>query len=225
MNLTAIRRYLPKSFFRVIPLQSGLELILLYSAINKMSGVFGLLSLFTNHAINFMQWTYYVSNIFVLVVTILCYLQIKKLSALTLANSTLNLESNLPIIKFLAFFIWVYFLEFFTGNLFMVYLTKLWFREEYSSSATSTTTSASASTVDGATTVQLVKRVSSLLSEQSASEGYEVFVSVVTVLLSEALRIYFISVALSYYLRLRRRINRPCSGLGASLVDFLDKLN
>ena len=220
MEYKKTRRYLPKTFFRLITLQSGLELILLYTAINKMSGVFGLLSLFTNHKINFMQWTYYVLNTLVLIITVLCYLHIKKLTTASLANISLNTDSNLTTIKVLAFFVLVYIVDFFIGNLFMVYLTKMWFVEEYASSQ-----SAATSTTAGTKPAQLIKRVSNVLSEQSASELYEVFVSVVTVFVSEVLRIYFISIALSYYLRLRRRISRPCSGFGAYFVDFLDKLN
>lgn len=223
MEYKKTRRYLPKTFFRLLTLQSGLELILLYTAINKMSGVFGLLSLFTNHKINFMQWTYYVLNTLVLAITVTCYLHIKKLTTASLANVSLNTDSNLSTIKILAFFVMVYIFDFFIGNIFMVYLTKLWFREEYDSNQSSAGTAAnSASSTKSA---HLIKRVSNILSEQSASELYEVFVSVVTVLVSEALRLYFISIALSYYLRLRRRISRPCTGFGTSFVDFLDKLN
>ncbi|ODQ47016.1 hypothetical protein PICMEDRAFT_105192 [Pichia membranifaciens NRRL Y-2026] len=220
MEYKKTRRYLPKTFFRLITLQSGLELILLYTAINKMSGVFGLLSLFTNHKINFMQWTYYVLNTLVLIITVMCYLHIKKLTTAALANISLNTDSNLPTIKILAFFVLVYITDFFIGNIFMVYLTKMWFMEEYASSQT-----AAGSTSTVTKSARLIKRVSNVLSEQSASEVYEVFVSVVTVVVSEIIRIYFISIALSYYLRLRRRISRPCSGFGTYFVDFLDKLN
>lgn len=220
MEYKKTRRYLPKTFFRLITLQSGLELILLYTAINKMSGVFGLLSLFTNHKINFMQWTYYVLNTLVLIITVMCYLHIKKLTTAALANISLNTDSNLPTIKILAFFVLVYITDFFIGNIFMVYLTKMWFMEEYASSQT-----AASSTSTVTKSAHLIKRVSIVLSEQSASEVYEVFVSVVTVVVSEIIRIYFISIALSYYLRLRRRISRPCSGFGTYFVDFLDKLN
>ena len=220
MEYKKTRRYLPKTFFRLITLQSGLELILLYTAINKMSGVFGLLSLFTNHKINFMQWTYYVLNTLVLIITVMCYLHIKKLTTAALANISLNTDSNLPTIKILAFFVLVYITDFFIGNIFMVYLTKMWFMEEYASSQT-----AASSTSTVTKSAHLIKRVSNVLSEQSASEVYEVFVSVVTVVVSEIIRIYFISIALSYYLRLRRRISRPCSGFGTYFVDFLDKLN
>ncbi|KAG0671852.1 hypothetical protein C6P40_003632 [Pichia californica] len=186
-----------------------------------MSGVFGLLSLFTNHAINFMQWTYYVLNIFVLIITILSYLHIKKIANATLSNLTLNSDENLSSIKILAFFISIYIIDFFTGNIFMVYLTKLWFKEEYSNNQNSKISLPSST--KGAS--HLIKRVSNVLLEQSASEGYEVFVSVVTILISEIIRLYFISITLSYYLRLRRRINRPCSGFGSVFVNFLDKFN
>lgn len=225
MELKIIRRYLPKSFFNLITLQSGLELILIYTAINKMSGVFGLLSLFTNHSINLMQWTYYVLNIFVLIITILSYLHIKKLTEISLSNNSLNSDSNLSSIKILAFFVFIFILDFFTGNIFMIYLTKLWFKEEYSNNNNNNNSGNITENLSKDQTIHLLKRVSNVLSEQSASEGYEVFVTIVTVLISEILRLYFISITLSYYLRLRKRINRPCSGWGAVFVNFLDKFN
>lgn len=215
---TTVRRYLPSTFFGVLPLQCGVELALLYAAINRMSGVFGLLSLFTNHAINFMQWMYYSLNIVVLVSTVLCYIQVRWITAQALNNSPLNTDANLFTIKIIALFVVTFIVEFFTGNIFMAYLTNLWFIEEYASQDNVSKSGASSSS-------HLAKRVSDVLSQQSASEEYEIFVSVVTIIITEVIRVYFIFLVLSYYLRLRRRITRPVSGWGAFAVDLLDKLN
>lgn len=218
MELRLLKRYLPKTFFKIIPLQNGMELILLYTAINKMSGLFGLLSLFTNHAINFMQWTYYVLNCSFIIISIFTYTHLRQLSNQASQDIPLNSDANISSIKIIALFLVVYILDFFIGNIFMIYLTNLWFEEEYSSNSASDTASKSGQK-------HLVKRVSSILAEQSASEGYEVFVSSVTILLSEIIRVYFIAIAIGYYLRLRKRISRPCMGFGASIVDFLDRFN
>lgn len=184
-----------------------------------MSGVFGLLSLFTNHPINFVQWVYYSINTVVLGLTGWSYIQIRRLTAETLANKSLNTDENLVTIKSLAIFFIVYFIDFFTGNVFMVYLLNLWFEEEY----LSTTESLGNGATDGDATQQLVKRVSEVLSLQSATEGYEVFVSIVTTLITEICRVYFTAIVFNYYLLLRKRISRQCSGFGTAPVDMLDK--
>lgn len=215
---TTLKRYLPNSFFGVLPLQCGVELALSYVAINRMSGVFGLLSLFTNHAINFMQWMYYSLNIVVLVSTILCYIHVRWLAAQALSNNSLNTDGNLFTIRIIASFVLIFIGEFFTGNVFMVYLANLWLVEEYTDQDSALKSNKSLST-------RLIKRVSNVPSQQSASEGYEVFVSLVTIIITEVVRVYFISVILSYYLRLRKRITRPVSGWGSFAVNFLDKLN
>jgi hypothetical protein len=215
---SVVKRYLPRSFIGILPLQCGVELILLYSGINRMSGIFGLLSLFTNHSINFVQWMYYSANTIVLVSTLLCYIHVRRLTNQALNNNILNTDANLLTIKIISIFAIVYLIEFFTGNLFMVYLTHLWFVEEYNNTNNTTNT-------NNNNTQRLVKRVSNVLSLQSASESYEIFISLVTIIITETFRLYFIAVIISYYLRLRRRISRPCSGWGAFAVDLLDKIN
>ncbi|TID28140.1 hypothetical protein CANINC_002677 [Pichia inconspicua] len=161
-----------------------------------MSGIFGLLSLFTSHPINFVQWVYYTLNCFILFVTTWCYISVRKLASQSLASNNssafLNQESNLTLLGVIALFVVVYILDFFTGNLFMIYLTNLWFEEEYSSTkntSTSTTTVKSSKDVSK----YLAKRVSETLSLQSASETYEVVVSLFTVILTEIVRIYFVN--------------------------------
>ncbi|GMM47467.1 Kei1 protein [Pichia kluyveri] len=219
-------------FFRLLPLHTGVELIFIFTAINKMSGVYGLLSLFTNHPINFIQWMYYLLNTLFVILTMICYTYLKKTASFSLSNTSLNTDENMITIKFIAAFIVFYFIDFFTGNLFMVYLANLWLTEEYletdssslSSSSSSSSTSSSSSSIKKTISHMLNKRVSDVLSEQSASEGYEIFVCVVTILISECFRLYFMAIVLSYYLRLRKRISRTCFGFGTRFVDLLDKL-
>lgn len=212
MQLKQLRRHLPKMFFRVLPLHSGVELILIFTAINKMSGLYGLLSLFTNHPINFVQWMYYLLNTIFVILTMACYSSIKKTASSALSNTSLNTDENMSTIKITAAFTFFYIIDFFIGNLFMVYLTNLWLKEEYLVNNTTSTAH------------MLSKRVSDVLSQQSASEGYEVFVCLVTIIVTEGFRLYFMAIVLSYYLRLRKRISRTSMGFGTKFVDLLDKL-
>lgn len=197
-----------------------------------MSGVFGLLSLFTGHPISFVQWIYYTLNCFVLLLTAWCYVSIRKLvlQGLTSNNSSsfLNQESNMAVLKILASFVIIYTLDLFSGNIFMVYLTKLWFEEEYHSDSPAALNSATGKTISNIKkplTKYLAKRVSEKLSLQSASETYEVFVSLITIIITEITRFYFISIVLSYYLRLRKRIARQQSGKFAFVIDVLDRFD
>lgn len=192
-----------------------------------MSGIFGLLSLFTSHPINFIQWIYYSLNCFVLFVTTWCYISIRKLVSQSLVSGNspnfLNQESNLTILGVTGLFVIVYVVDFFTGNLFMIYLTNLWFEEEYNSTKNIST---GATKVKSSKTASkyLVKRVSETLSLQSASETYEIVVSLFTVIITEIVRIYFVGVVLSYYLRLRKRITRQPSGKLSFAIKTLDGL-
>lgn len=219
-----LKRYLPRSFVGLVPLQCGVELIMLYTAINRMCGVFGLLSLFTNHPINFVQWLYYSTNVAVLAVTIICYSKVRNIAIQALSNNSLNTDTNLITIKILAVFVLIYMFEFITGNFFMAYLANLWFVEEYNGKP-ATKPSPKSTKGTSKTTQHLVKRVSEVLSLQSASESYEVFVSLFTIVLAEIVRLYFMAILLSYYLRLRKRISRQPSGWAAFAVGLLDKIN
>lgn len=232
MELRTLRRHLPKSFCGAVPLQSGMELILVFTVINKMSGFFGLLSLFTDHPITFLQWVYYFTNALFVILAIFCYRSLRQLAAEAVRNSPLNTDENLARVKIIAIFVALYIVDFFIGHAFMVYLAKVWLSEEYGSGdntssveSTSASAPASAASVAQKATNKLVKRVSETLSLQSASEGYEVFVCVVSILITDVFRVYFMAVALSYYLRLRKHVTRPATGLGAKFVDLLDKFN
>ncbi|CDR46504.1 CYFA0S23e01662g1_1 [Cyberlindnera fabianii] len=51
---------IPQRFFGFLPLYVGVEVILATAILNKMHGIFGILSLFTGHPLDLMQWVYYI---------------------------------------------------------------------------------------------------------------------------------------------------------------------
>lgn len=204
-------RFLPRTSFGV-PLHAVVQLVLLFNAVNKASGLYGLLSIFTAHPVDGIQWTYYLTNTALFILTVSTYIYIIKLP-----SSNLNNDASLPALKCIAVFTICYVADFLSGNLFMLYLANLWIKEENQGAAS----------IQNSTSVyvsHLVKRVSKETKLQSASEQYEIGVSVITILISELIRGYFVSLVLSYYLRLRRRVQRRLHGWFARPVDVLDKL-
>ncbi|CAK7901793.1 inositol phosphorylceramide synthase regulatory subunit Kei1p [[Candida] anglica] len=58
--------FLPSKFVGYLPLYIGVELILGIAILNKVSGAYGIVSIFTGHPINFWQWLYNMLAIIVL---------------------------------------------------------------------------------------------------------------------------------------------------------------
>ncbi|CAI4059028.1 Kei1p SKDI_04G5760 [Saccharomyces kudriavzevii IFO 1802] len=59
---------LPKSFLGFMPLYLAVEIVLGISILNKCSGAYGILALFTGHPLDFMQWVAYLWSVFTLIV-------------------------------------------------------------------------------------------------------------------------------------------------------------
>ncbi|CAR28699.1 hypothetical protein ZYGR_0U00570 [Zygosaccharomyces rouxii] len=59
---------LPKRFLGFLPLYIGVEVALGVTILNKCSGLFGILALFTGHPLEFLQWVLYLWSIFSFVV-------------------------------------------------------------------------------------------------------------------------------------------------------------
>ncbi|GAV55106.1 hypothetical protein ZYGR_0AS04290 [Zygosaccharomyces rouxii] len=59
---------LPKRFLGFLPLYIGVEVALGVTILNKCSGLFGILALFTGHPLEFTQWILYLWSIFTLIV-------------------------------------------------------------------------------------------------------------------------------------------------------------
>jgi hypothetical protein len=73
---------LPQSFLGCISLQTGTELISLALLVNKVTGVYGLLTLFTGYGLSALQVTAYLGSVFVLLTLVACIPQIRRRSPL-----------------------------------------------------------------------------------------------------------------------------------------------
>ncbi|EMC91588.1 hypothetical protein BAUCODRAFT_298478 [Baudoinia panamericana UAMH 10762] len=62
----------PRSFLNLIPLRPATSFLLLALAINKVTGLYGILALFTGYHLNFLQLSHYIYNLVILV--LVCYL-------------------------------------------------------------------------------------------------------------------------------------------------------
>ncbi|VEU20714.1 DEKNAAC101523 [Brettanomyces naardenensis] len=102
----------------------------------------------------------------------------------------------------------IYLLDTVGGCVFTVYFVWFWFSNESKSALTETTAAgagaadagaAAAAAAAEAVVPNLVKRVSEDLSSQSASESYELFMTVSMTLLTTVVRFYFSVVMLSFF--------------------------
>ncbi|CCH62143.1 hypothetical protein TBLA_0G02010 [Henningerozyma blattae CBS 6284] len=71
-------KVLPNSFFILFPLYLGVELILGICILNKCSGFYGILALFTGHPLSIVQWLTYIWSIFTLLIYTQGMFHIKK---------------------------------------------------------------------------------------------------------------------------------------------------
>ncbi|GME83325.1 unnamed protein product [Ambrosiozyma monospora] len=254
-------RKLPQKFLGVLPLYTGVELIMLYGIINRMSGVYGLLSLFTGHPIDFIQWIFYLSSTLVLVFYVIGFKQVRQ-----------------PSMNSFSLVVLVYLLDTIIGCLFTLYFVWFWFAEQSQqttgdstipdgltgtpldkkpiddkdeflagTSATATavvpkhthddalttkkTLGVNAAKAIGSATGQLVKRVAEDLESQSASESYELVLTIGLTISTTLLRFYFTLIVLSFYKQLvlaskydsRFRISTSVT-TGSKFAIFMNKL-
>lgn len=165
----------------MIPLYIGVELILGVAIINKASGIYGILSIFTGHPINFWQWLF---NVLALA-TLPFY--IKALS--NLKNKPKNgRTTSLACV--------VYLLDTLVGLLYTFYFMYLWFSEEgdlekrdnpflnINTNSTEVTNLAAAKTME--------------LSSQSASPARELFFTLMFTVIFTVMRFYFTLIIVSF---------------------------
>ncbi|KAG7749126.1 hypothetical protein KL911_005211 [Ogataea haglerorum] len=88
------------------------QLVLLYAVINKMCGVYGLLSFLTGHPIDAVQWVYYLSSTAVMVLYIQGFRRVQT-----------------PNINWFSLVVFVYLLDTVIGFLYTGYFSWLWFSE------------------------------------------------------------------------------------------------
>ncbi|TPX07644.1 uncharacterized protein E0L32_010642 [Thyridium curvatum] len=68
----------PRTFLGIMSLQTGTEMIALSMLINKVTGIYGLLVIFTGYALSATQLTMYMCNVVALVLLALCLPHVKK---------------------------------------------------------------------------------------------------------------------------------------------------
>ncbi|RCK56131.1 Inositol phosphorylceramide synthase regulatory subunit KEI1 [Candida viswanathii] len=110
-----INQLLPIKFFGVIPLFIGVEIILGITILNKASGLYGILSLFTGHPINFWQWLYNLLSL----ITLPVY-----------ASALINLKVKPKNLRKTSLATIVYVLDTLIGSLFTLYFIYFWFSLE-----------------------------------------------------------------------------------------------
>lgn len=155
-----------------VPLYIGVEIALGISIINKCSGAYGILALFTGHPLDSMQWVLYIWSIFTLIICVQGLYQIHKPNVLTFSHI------------FITFIIDTLFTSFFT-----LWFTAQWYNlEGNSNNVKDTKSSYSDAPVD----------YSSKIAHQGASEGFEYGVTMFITILSLAGKLYFTFIIASF---------------------------
>ncbi|KAK9463040.1 Inositolphosphorylceramide synthase subunit Kei1-domain-containing protein [Lipomyces oligophaga] len=100
-----------KYFMGFLPLAAGAELIAVFGIVNKASGLYGLLSIFTGHPISGEQWALNIISIILL-------------PFFLYALHCVRRQMALPV----AAFAYVYFLDMLANIAFTIYFSVTWFR-------------------------------------------------------------------------------------------------
>lgn len=137
---------------------------------NKASGIYGIVSLFTGHPINFWQWLYNSLSIATLPIytSALLHLQIRPLNVRKISIACL-----------------VYVIDTIIGNFFTLYFTNFWFSGEENVNDSSSSSNA-------------YKDLLPELAAQSASPARELFITVASTIILTAIRFYFTFVIVSF---------------------------
>ncbi|ODQ81587.1 hypothetical protein BABINDRAFT_6267 [Babjeviella inositovora NRRL Y-12698] len=162
------RLVLPKTFLG-LPLYIGVETVLGFAALNKASGFYGIISIFTGHPIGFLQAIFNICSILMFPIYIM------GLKAIT----RLHPESRVNVTGRLALVTLTYLFDSALSVLFTLYFAHFWFANE----DTQATHPVTDSTTD---------------TSQSATPAYELFLTVSTTVILNAARFYFSLVMLSY---------------------------
>ncbi|KAK9448853.1 Inositolphosphorylceramide synthase subunit Kei1-domain-containing protein [Limtongia smithiae] len=103
----------PRQYFiGFLPLAAGAELITVFGVVNKASGIYGLLSIFTGKSISAAQW---VLNIFSIIL----------LPFFLYALHSVRRQNALPVVAYS----YVFFLDMLSNIAFTIYFSVVWFRE------------------------------------------------------------------------------------------------
>ncbi|KAK6460511.1 Inositolphosphorylceramide synthase subunit Kei1-domain-containing protein [Scheffersomyces coipomensis] len=186
---TSLNRILPQRFMGVIPLFIGIEIILGIAILNKAGGIYGILSIFTGHPINFWQWLYNVLSIFTLPFYI---------------SALINLKTRPKNARKMSLASIIYTIDTIIGLLYTIYFIYFWFSSEdvksnsldYAKRAVGNDYAADQDYGLPVTTTS--KTTTPDLSSQSASLVRELYVTFATTIAITAIRIYFNLVFVSF---------------------------
>lgn len=155
-----------------MPLYLGVEIALGISILNKCSGAYGILALFTGHPLHFSQWLLYIWSIATLIICAQGLYQIHKPNVLTFSHIFVTFVIDLVV-----------------TCLFTVWFTAEWYGSEGNNPSTEDTKSSySDAAVDYSTKIV----------NQGASEGFEYGVTIFITVVSLAAKLYFTFLLASF---------------------------
>ncbi|CAB4253756.1 similar to Saccharomyces cerevisiae YDR367W KEI1 Component of inositol phosphorylceramide (IPC) synthase [Maudiozyma barnettii] len=170
MRASAFR--FPKTFLGFLPLYIAVEIVLGITILNKCSGAYGILAIFTGHPLDFMQGVSYLWSIFTLIVFAQGLYEIRKPTLLTFSQIFVFYSIDTVCTCF-----------------FTLWFTRVWFGVESSESA-----NASDANVAGS---GYSKRGADIAS-QGASQAYEYAITMLITWVSLIFRLYFNFILASF---------------------------
>lgn len=165
---------LPDKFLGFLPLYLGVEMVLGITILNKISGAYGILALFTGHPLELMQWASYLWSIFTLLIVAQGLWEIHHPTLLTFSQ-----------------ILGYYSLDTLLTAFFTLWFTHLWFSVEGTEPS-------------NASEAPDVVNLDEVLKRQSASKAYEYGVTLFITWISFVFRLYFNCILASFVQALLR---------------------
>lgn len=200
-------RVLPGKFVFVIPLYIGVELILAVAILNKAGGAYGVLSILTGHHLNFWQWLFNLLQF----LTLPFYI-----SAL---SNILNRATNVRKTSLACL---IYLIDTVIGLLYTIYFVYFWFSRVDNNptgygDGMASSESQSYSSYMRRSSSSTPKETEDL--SQSASPQRELFLTVSGIIVTNAIRLYFALVFLSFTRQLLKQSALNQKYHGADSLD------
>ncbi|AHY75322.1 AQG_2a_G0012390.mRNA.1.CDS.1 [Saccharomyces cerevisiae] len=167
---------LPKSFLGFMPLYLAVEIVLGISILNKCSGAYGILALFTGHPLDFMQWIAYLWSVFTLIVFSQGLYLIHKPNLLVFSQICV-----------------LYTIDTISTCFFTLWFTTQWFTLEDTANIDGNNALQSNPISTGKLTERGID-----ISKQSATESYEYTMTILITLVSLIFRFYFNFILASF---------------------------
>lgn len=166
--------------FLSYPLYIGVEIALGVVVLNKFSGMYGILALFTGHPLDLMQWIFYIWSVFCLVVFIAGLKQVYKPTLLTMSTVT-----------------FIFTVDTFIGCLYCLWFTAIWFSQEEPVKPLKSAGSPLGPAHENKLATQKGTSLNNNAS-QSASAGYEFLFIMLLTLIPQAIRFYFNFIIIAF---------------------------